>query len=200
MLDLGNWHEYLKCLQNAGYRSRRMISSESAALFSYALWLVGRIDFGMDLPTLRTVIARWFFMAHTTGRYTSSPESALEFDLGRISDLPKGDSAAFTAELERLIAANFTNDYWKISLPNRLETSSARSPTNRGRTAATRRTCTPAVGGCRSKSGSCGARWWSRSGCSPGSPPVATPKYVVDTDGLTIEPDGCAHPGAHPGR
>ena len=128
VLDLGNWHEYLKCLQAAGYRSRRMISSENAVLFSYALWLVGRIDFGMDLPSLRTVIARWFFMAHTTGRYTSSPESALEFDLGRISDLPKGDSAAFVAELERLIAANFTNDYWKISLPNRLDTSSARSP------------------------------------------------------------------------
>ena len=44
-----------------------MISSENAVLFSYALWLVGRIDFGLDLPTLRTAIARWFFMAHTTG-------------------------------------------------------------------------------------------------------------------------------------
>jgi hypothetical protein len=128
VLDLGNWHEFLKCLQAAGYRSRRMISSENAVLFSYALWLIGRMDFGIDLSTLRTVIARWFFMAHTTGRYTSSPESALEFDLGRISDLPTKDSAAFVAELERLIAANFTPDYWKISLPNRLDTSSARSP------------------------------------------------------------------------
>lgn len=128
VLDLGNWHEFLKCLQTAGYRSRRMISSENAVLFSYALWLVGRIDFEIGLPPLRTVIARWFFMAHTTGRYTSSPESALEFDLGRISDLPKQDAAAFVAELERLIAANFTNDYWEISLPNRLDTSSARSP------------------------------------------------------------------------
>src|SRR5207244_1230436 len=107
VLDLGNWHEFLKCRQTAGYRSRRMISSENALLFSYALWLVGRIDFGIALPTLRTVIARWFFMAHTTGRYTSSPESALEFDLGRISDLSEQDATAFVAELERLIAANF---------------------------------------------------------------------------------------------
>jgi hypothetical protein len=95
-------------------------------LFSYALWLIGRIDFGIDLPTLRTTIARWFFMAHTTGRYTSSPETALEFDLGRIADLP--DGASFIAELDRLIAANFTTDYWEISLPNRLDTSSPRSP------------------------------------------------------------------------
>lgn len=128
VLDLRNWHEFVKCLQTAGYRSRRMISSENAVLFSYALWLIGRIDFGIDLPTLRTVVARWFFMAHTTGRYTSSPESALEFDLGRISDLPEQDAASFVAELERLIATNFTNDYWEISLPNRLDTSAARSP------------------------------------------------------------------------
>ena len=128
VLDLSNWHEYLKCLQAAGYRSRKMISSENALLFSYALWLVGRTDFGLDFPTLRTVIARWFFMAHTTGRYTSSPESALEFDLSRLAALPTGDGAAFIAELDRLIAANFTQDYWEISLPNRLDTSAARSP------------------------------------------------------------------------
>jgi hypothetical protein len=128
VLDLGNWHEFLKCLQTGGFRSRKTISSDNALLFSYALWLVGRIDFGLDLPSLRTVIARWFFMAHTTGRYTSSPESALEFDLGRIADLPTGDGSAFVAELDRLIAANFTSDYWEISLPNRLDTSSSRSP------------------------------------------------------------------------
>lgn len=128
VLDLGNWHEFIKCLQTAGFRSRKTISSDNALLFSYSLWLIGRIDFGIDLPTLRTVIARWFFMAHTTGRYTSSPESQLEFDLGRIADLAPGDGPAFIGALDRLVAANFTNDYWEISLPNRLDTSSPRSP------------------------------------------------------------------------
>ena len=73
-LDLTNWHEYLKCLSAAGYRSKLMISSGNAVLFSYALWIIGRIDFGL-ISILRAVIGRWFFMAHTTGRYTSSPES-----------------------------------------------------------------------------------------------------------------------------
>jgi hypothetical protein len=67
-------------------------------------------------------------MAHTTGRYTSSPESQLESDVGRIASLPLGDGAAFIIELDRIIAANFTGDYWEISLPNRLDTSSSRSP------------------------------------------------------------------------
>jgi hypothetical protein len=42
VVDLTNWHEFLKCLTRAGYRSSRMISSENALLYTYALWLVGR--------------------------------------------------------------------------------------------------------------------------------------------------------------
>jgi len=128
VLDLTNWFEFLKCVGAAGFRSRKMITSDNALLFSYALWLIGRFDFGLDLNSLRPVIARWFFMAHTTGRYTSSPESQLESDLGRIADLATGDGAAFIAELDRIVSANFTNDYWEITLPNKLDTSSPRSP------------------------------------------------------------------------
>jgi len=128
VLDLQNWHEFLKCLRVAGFRSRKMITSANALLFSYALWLIGRRDFGLDKPTLRPLIARWFFMAHTTGRYTSSPESQLEYDLGRLTDLPKADADSFVTELNRTIDAQFTRGYWEISLPNRLDTSSRRSP------------------------------------------------------------------------
>ena len=128
VLDLQNWHEYLKCLSVAGFRGRSMITSESTVLFTYALWLIGRRDFGLDFKTLRPAIARWFFMAQTTGRYTSSPESALESDLGRISDLPAGDGLAFINELDRQVKANFTTDYWEISLSNRLDTAASRSP------------------------------------------------------------------------
>jgi hypothetical protein len=105
-----------------------MVTSENALVYTYILWLIGRRDFGLDLKTLRAVIARWFFMAHTTGRYTSSPESQIESDLGRVGDLVSGDGVAFCAELDRIVRSNFTGDYWDITLPNRLDTSSARSP------------------------------------------------------------------------
>ena len=129
IVDLTNWHEFLKSLAYAGFRSRRMVTSENALIFTYLLWLVGKRDFGLDLKTLRSVIARWFFMSHTTGRYTSSPESQIEADLGRISALHSGDGLAFCNELDRIVRSNFTGDYWNISLPNRLDTSAARSPT-----------------------------------------------------------------------
>ena len=39
-----------------------------------------------------------------------------------------GTGARSPTGLDRKYAANFTNDYWQISLPNRLDTSSIRSP------------------------------------------------------------------------
>ncbi|MGE0490530.1 MAG: DUF262 domain-containing protein [Vulcanimicrobiota bacterium] len=128
VLDLTNWHEFQKCLTHAGFRSRRMLTSENALVFTYILWLIGRLDFGIELRKLRSIMARWFFMVHTTGRYTSSPESQLESDLRRISNLDSSNADAFVEELERIIEANFTRDYWDISFPNRLDSSSARSP------------------------------------------------------------------------
>ena len=126
--DLTNWHEFLKCLGYSGFRGRRMVSSENALIYTYVLWLIGKRDFGLDHKVLRSVIARWFFMAHTTGRYTTSPESQIEADLGRVASLQEGDGVAFCAELDRIVRSNFTGDYWEISLPNRLDTSSVRSP------------------------------------------------------------------------
>src|SRR5690606_22754127 len=128
VLDLTNWHEFLKSVAMAGFRSRKMITSDSALLYSYTLWLIGRHDFGLQAEDLRPAIARWFFMAHTTSRYSASPESQMESDLGRVTNLPAGDGSAFLAELDRIVAANFTGDYWEISLPNRPDASTPRSP------------------------------------------------------------------------
>ena len=126
VLDLTNWHEFLKCLTHAGFRSARMIASENAVIYTYVIWLIGRRDFSLKAGPLRELISRWFFMAHTTGRYTSSPESQLESDLRVIA--PAKDAEGFRDALERIIRSNFTSDYWDISLPNRLDTSGAKSP------------------------------------------------------------------------
>lgn len=127
-LDLVNWHEFLRCLTFAGFRSSRMITSENALLYSYVLWLIGRVGFQVELPRLREVIGRWFFMAHTTGRYTSSPESQIESDLARLRNIQQDDAEGFCLALDRVIGDTFTNDYWSITLSNRLDSSSGRSP------------------------------------------------------------------------
>ena len=75
VLDLTNWHEFLRCLERAGYRGSKMISSKNAILFSYAIWLIGRVDHKVPLDQLREAVARWFFMAHTTSRYSGAFET-----------------------------------------------------------------------------------------------------------------------------
>lgn len=59
-------------------------------------------------------------------RYTSSPESALEGDLIQLRDVH--DSAGFLAFLDRNIAVRLTDDFWRVTLPNELNTAAARSP------------------------------------------------------------------------
>lgn len=126
VLSLTNWHEFLQCLERAGFRGKRMISSENAILFSYAVWLIGRIEFNVPIGRLREVIARWFFMAHTTGRYSGTFESRAEQDFARLSDAKDAD--AFCRAIDGVVDSTFTRDYWTITLPNDLGTSAAKSP------------------------------------------------------------------------
>ncbi len=127
-LNLTNWHEYLKCLRHAGFRSSRMISSETAVMYVYIIWLVGRIEFKVDLQKLKEVTARWWFMAHTTSRYSNSPETQIEYDLNRIRSVSVENSDGFCQLLDHIVEDVFTRDYWEITLPNRLDTSSSKSP------------------------------------------------------------------------
>lgn len=128
VLHLTNWHEYLLCLERAGFRGSKMITSENAVIFSYALWLMGRADYGVSSDRLREVIARWFFMAQTTGRYTGSFESQFEQDASKLTQVVTGDADSFCRALDRIVADTLGNDYWTITLPNELSTSAAKSP------------------------------------------------------------------------
>lgn len=128
VLDLTSWHEYLLCLERAGFRGAKMITSENTVIFSYALWLMGRADHGVPLDQLREVIARWFFMAQTTGRYTGSFESQFEQDASKVTQVTRGDADGFCRTLDRIVADTLGNDYWTTTLPNDLATSAAKSP------------------------------------------------------------------------
>ena len=125
-LNLSNWHHFLSSLTLAGYRAEKMISSDTAIIFSYVLYLIGVTDYGISRALMRQTIAEFFFMAALTGRYSSSPETRFEADLGVIRELQNGE--AFIAKLQDMSVTTLTPDYWSITLPNQLATSAARSP------------------------------------------------------------------------
>ena len=128
VVNLLHWHEFLQCLERAGFRGSKMISGENAILYSYALWLIGRVDYQVPLNQLKEIIARWFFMAHTTGRYSGSFETRFEADVARLSGVAPGDTSGFIAALDQVIRDTLTADYWDITLPNGLATSASKSP------------------------------------------------------------------------
>ena len=65
-------------------------------------------------------------MTSLTSRYTGSPESIMEQDLAGLRDIHSADQ--FAVHLDKIIEDTLPEDYWNITLPNELATSSARSP------------------------------------------------------------------------
>lgn len=126
VLNLTNWHQFLSALVGAGFRSGEMISSQSTLLYAYAFYLIGRVRFRVPEHQLQKVIGRWFFATSLTGRYTGSPETVMDSDLNRLKGVH--DAAGFVRALDDMIAGTITSDFWTITLPAVLESSSARNP------------------------------------------------------------------------
>lgn len=124
VLDLHNWHEFLHSLDVAGYRSERQVLSKFAVLACYAIWLQGRVR-GVDARLRQNVVARWFFMALVTGRYSGSAESQFEQDLRLISEASGPDG--WVEVLERVLALEMSEDLFKNRLPANLDSRSWRN-------------------------------------------------------------------------
>ena len=125
-LDLQHWHDFMKCIRKAGFRSKRMVRSQTNLLFSYILYLIGRTEYHVPEFSLRRVIAQWFFMSAATRRYTASPESAMESDLAMLRGVQTSEE--FVSRIQRVCGITLTDDFWKVTLPNELANSSTISP------------------------------------------------------------------------
>ena len=136
VLDLTNWHEFIKCLQQAGYRHRNMITSQNAVVFAYALYLLGRGRHGLTVERLRPIISRWFFAAAVTARLSGSFETDMEALLRQLSEIQSAEG--FIDAIEHDVALMVTEDFWTLRLPEDLATSAARSPALYGFEAALR--------------------------------------------------------------
>jgi hypothetical protein len=126
VLNITAWHQYLSALIGAGFRSGEMVSSQSALLYGYVFYLMGRNRFKVQEHTLQKLIGHWFFFSTLRGRYTNSPESVMDGDLSRLKGINTADE--FVATLDDVMASELTNDYWTITLPADLDSSSARNP------------------------------------------------------------------------
>jgi hypothetical protein len=54
-LGVTNSHEFLQCVEWAGFHSGKPMTSENSVLYNYSVWLIGRVDHAVSVQQLREV-------------------------------------------------------------------------------------------------------------------------------------------------
>lgn len=120
VLNLKNWHDYCNLIESIGFINYDdLISSKFAFYACYGLYLIGKFQFKIEYKKLERVISKWFVFSQLTQRYTSSPESIYEQDLVRF----RQNDVDFVQVLTDIMDSELTEDYWNITLPQRLVSS-----------------------------------------------------------------------------
>lgn len=124
--NLNNWHAFMNLMATSGYLKGSLVASSNAVVFSYVLYLIGKYDYKVGSVELQKIIRKWIFMSTITGFYTGSTESEVEKQFADMRDLKSADE--FVNYLDGMINTRFTDDYFKLTLPSELNSSSATSP------------------------------------------------------------------------
>ena len=126
VMNLNNWHAFINIIGEAGYISEKLIASSNAVVFSYVLYLIAKYDYGLDAMSIKKTISKWFFMSTITYFYSGSTESEVEKQFADLRDVHTAQE--FIDYIDSVIATKFTEDYFKLTLPNELNTAAAISP------------------------------------------------------------------------
>ncbi len=124
--NLNNWHAYLNLFAQAGYISGDFVASSNAVVYCYVMYLLGKYEYKLKTPELNKIVTKWIYMTTVTYFYTNSPESTVEGLLADLRDIK--DSDGYIAYMNEIISGRFTDDYFNVTLPKELVTSSSTSP------------------------------------------------------------------------
>ena len=126
VLNLNNWHAFLNLFADAGYMNKNFVASTYVVIYGYVLYLMGKFDYGVNPMTLRKLITQWIFMSAITSYYSSSPESTVEKQFADLRDVKTPDD--FEEYINKSIETRFTDDFFNVTLPASLASSSSTSP------------------------------------------------------------------------
>ena len=82
------------------------------------------MKFELDHKELERNIGKWFFFSSVTSRYSYSPETQMESDLNYFKNARNKED--FIKLLNAVIESELTNDFWEITVPNKLLVSSSK--------------------------------------------------------------------------
>ncbi len=117
-----NFKNFVLAIKSAGFISSKLINSQITLDFSYTLHLILNNDTQIDKTQIKRYVSKWYVFSTLTSRYISSPETAMDLDIRRISE--KG----FLEYFKEMEEANLSDTFWNIGLVQDLETSAINSP------------------------------------------------------------------------
>lgn len=126
-VNIQYWHDFIKIIESIGFINYKTLIPSKFPFYScYGLYLIGREKFHLPYNELNRIIQKWFVFIQLTSRYGSSQESEFERDLAYLKD----ENADFVGILTNIINTELTEDFWNITLPERL-ISSQSNPSGR---------------------------------------------------------------------
>lgn len=114
VLNIHNWHEFLKCIMNAGYLSGDIILSGNAIYYTYAFYLIAKYRFNASCNENMHLTSLWFFYVSLVSLYTGSFESTVENHLNSIKHLTSLEE--YKRFILTRVEERLTNDYFDITL------------------------------------------------------------------------------------
>ena len=117
-----NFKQFLLAIKGAGFISNKLLNSNMTLDFAYTLYLILASTPEIPKDQIKRFVQKWFVLSTLTSRYTASPESQMHRDMQSIEE--KG-FLNFFAEIE---ASALSESFWRVTLPQNLETSSVNSP------------------------------------------------------------------------
>jgi hypothetical protein len=120
-INENNFKKFLLILRSAGFISPSLITSKNLVNFTYALYLTLK-EASINPAKIESLVRKWFVFSALTGRYSESPESQFDYDIRNIT---QGNPEEY---IQRAIEAELAENFWELSLPQQMNTSSANSP------------------------------------------------------------------------
>lgn len=117
-----NFKQFMQTIHSAGFISPKMITSNMALDFAYALHLMLR-NSDEPIADRKRIVQKWYVLSILTGRYSSSPESAFAKDLKIISEV------GIRQALKNIEDATLSDNFWQVALVQNLSYASSLNPT-----------------------------------------------------------------------
>lgn len=117
-----NFKQFMQAIHGAGFISPKMVTSNMALDFAYALFLMLQ-NSNEPVADRKRIVQKWYILSILTQRYSASPESAFAKDLKVINEV------GIRQALKNIEDATLSDNFWQVALVQNLSYASSLNPT-----------------------------------------------------------------------